>query len=509
MGGIVDSIKEIGAKGGFFSNLLMITNPYLAFAVNVIGNMLVSAVLSKAFARKPKTNYQSQLQARTEMVKQAIITKKSGGILFMESTNNNQDLHVIVQMASHEIQSIDKVYFGEDELTLASAGTDGNGVTQFKVTSPSKYATESRFTNKTRSLVVSEYVSMPFNTSMPFGGSRVVDGKGIKKGITSITLVSDVAFSVATTDTLNINGITYGISSGGSSSASGARHTLAVTISEGLQTDVQATSISFAGAFGTTGRITPYRDNPNTPKPFLAGTTTTTEYAIVATQTFTDTSDLTVRIKKHLGSDTQQADQDLVNAVPQWTTSHMLSGIAYLYVKLKYDADAFPQGLPNISAEIKGKKIFSKNPALVLYDYLSDTRFGLSVPTTQLDTVSFTTVANICDEDITLSAGGTENRYEANGIIYSNVEPMTNIDEIIGSMLGILSYSNGKFTLAGGKFIAPSITLDEDDFRGGITIQTKQSRRNLFNTVKGIFTSPESNWQPSDYPMITSSTFVD
>ena len=525
MGGIVDSIKEIGAKGGFFSNLLMITNPYLAFAVNVIGNMLVSAVLSKAFARKPKTNYQSQLQARTEMVKQAIITrdtvygetKKSGGILFMESTNNNQDLHVIVQMASHEIQSIDKVYFGEDELTLASAGTDGNGVTQFKVTSPSKYATESRFTNKTRSLVVSEYVSMPFNTSMPFGGSRVVDGKGIKKGITSITLVSDVAFSVATTDTLNINGITYGISSGGSSSASGARHTLAVTISEGLQTDVQATSISFAGAFGTTGRITPYRDNPNTPKPFLAGTTTTTEYAIVATQTFTDTSDLTVRIKKHLGSDTQQADQDLVNAVPQWTTSHMLSGIAYLYVKLKYDADAFPQGLPNISAEIKGKKIldfrtgstaFSKNPALVLYDYLSDTRFGLSVPTTQLDTVSFTTVANICDEDITLSAGGTENRYEANGIIYSNVEPMTNIDEIIGSMLGILSYSNGKFTLAGGKFIAPSITLDEDDFRGGITIQTKQSRRNLFNTVKGIFTSPESNWQPSDYPMITSSTFV-
>ena len=66
------------------------------------------------------------------MVKQPIIprdteygeTKKSGGILFMESTNNNQDLHIVVQLASHEIQSIDSVYFGEDELTHPSGCQD-------------------------------------------------------------------------------------------------------------------------------------------------------------------------------------------------------------------------------------------------------------------------------------------------------------------------------------------------------------------------------------------------
>ena len=521
MGGVIKSaVKVVKTAVADFS--------FTNFIGGFLINLAISAVLSKVFAKKPKANYAQQLQARTEMVKQPIIprdtvygeTKKSGGILFMESTNNNQDLHVIVQMASHEIQSIDKVYFGEDELTLASAGTDSNGVTQFKVTSPSKYATESRFTNKTRTLVVSEYVSMPFNRQLPFGGNAVENGKGIQKGTTVVTLISDVAFTVATTDNININGVNYGVSSGGTASGSGTRFTLAVTLSSGLQTDVRATSITY-GAQSPSGqiqtRITPYNDNPNTPKPFLAGTTQESSYAIIASQTFTDTSDLTVRIKQHLGTDTQQADADLVSEVSQWTTSHMLSGIAYLYVKLKYDADVFPQGIPNISAEIKGKKVldfrtgstaFSKNPALILHDYLSDTRFGLSVPLTQIDTTSFTTVANICDEDISLSGGGTENRYEANGIIYSNVEPMTAIDEITGSMLGILSYSNGKFILAGGKFVSPSITLDEDDFRGGITIQTKQSRRNLFNTVKGIFTSPESNWQPSDYPMVTSSTFV-
>ena len=355
---------------------------------------------------------------------------------------------------------------------------------------------------------------------MPFGGYQIVNGKGITKDSTSITLISDTAFSVSTADKININGVEYGISSGGSSSASGSRHTLAVTISEGLRTDVKATSITY-GAQSPSGqiqtRITPYRNNPNTPLPFLSGTSTTTNYAIIATQSFSDASNLTVRIKKHLGSDTQQADADLVNEVPQWTTSHMLSGIAYLYVRLKYDADAFPSGIPNISAEIKGKKIldirtgstaFSSNPALILYDFLSDSRYGLSVPTSQIDSTSFSTMANTADEDIALAAGGTENRYEAHGIVYSNISPMESIDEILGSMLGILSYSNGQFILAGGKYVAPSLTLTEDDFIGASIIQTKTSRRNLFNTAKGIFTSPESNWQPSDYPMVTSSTFV-
>jgi hypothetical protein len=520
MGGIVDSIVSS-----------TIGKAVISFATGGIGgfltNLAVSAVLSKVLAKKPKVNYSQQLQARTEMVKQPIIprdtvygeTKKSGGILFMESTNNNQDLHMVVQLASHEIQSIDKIYFGDEELTLTSGGNDANGITRQIVSAPAKYATESRFTTKTNTFVVSSYVDIKVAKKLPFGGNTIVNGKGLAKGTTSIVLISDVAFTIGTSDTLNIVGVTYSISSGGSSSASGSRHTLTVTISEGLRTDVQATSITSAGPGGRTDRVVPYRENPFFPLPFLSGTTNTVNFAIPVRHTFTsaESEDLTVRIKQHLGSDTQVADVDLVSEVSQWTTAHRLQGIAYLYVRLKYDADAFPSGIPNISAEIKGKKIldfrtgstaFSSNPALVLYDYLSDTRFGLSVPTSQIDTTSFTTVANICDEDISLAGGGTENRYEAHGIIYSNVQPMQAIDEIIGSMLGVLSYSNGKFILAGGKFVSPTITLDEDDFRGGISIQTKQSRRNLFNTVKGIFTSPSSNWQPSDYPMVTSSTFV-
>ena len=520
---VLGAAEKVGGKGGFFSNLLMITNPLAAFAVNFIGSMVVSTILSKVFAKKPKANFQQQLSSRSEMIKQAIITRdtvygttKKSGILFMAGTDNDKNLHLVIQLASHEIQAIDRVYFGDEELTLASAGTDADGITVFKVTAPSKYATESKFTTKTRTLIVSEYTTMPFNRALPFGGYHVENGQGIVKGITSVTLVSDVVFSVSTADTISINGVEYGVSSGGTASGSGIRFSLTVTLSSGLTTDVRATSIFQASPSGQL-RIAPYRSNSNTPLPFLAGTSTTTDYAILATQKFTDSSDLTVRIKQHLGSDTQQADADLVSEVSEWTNAHTLSGIAYLYVTLKYDADAFPNGIPNISVEMKGKKLldfrdgstaFSANPALCLHDYLTDTRFGLATPTASIDTASFTTVANICDENITLSAGGTEKRYEAHGIVFSNVDPMTTIDELSGAMLSVLSYSNGKFHLSGGKYIAPSITLSEDDFRGGISIQTKQSRRNLFNTIKGVFTSPESNWQPTDYPMITSASFV-
>jgi len=504
-----------------------------AAAITATVTVATTMALSKALGVGAVGGLQSQLNKRNEMVKQPIltrdtvygITKKSGGIIFMESTNNDQTLHLVIELASHQIESIDKVYFNDEALTIASAGTDSNGETQFKVTSPEKYSSDSKFTRSTKSFIVSEYVDVVVNVNMPFGGSRQENGKGIKKGTTSITLLSDTAFTMTAGAKINLGGRDYTISSGGNSSGSGTRHTRVITISEGLVRDLKASSILTylttpraidAHGFHTI-RIQPYRNNPNTPLPFLAGTSTGVNFAIVASQIILDTSSFTVLIKKHLGADNQLADADLVNSIPAWTNDHTLSGISYLYAQLKYDADTFPQGIPNISAEIKGKKVldfrngntvFSSNPALCLYDYLSDTRFGLATPLANIDTASFTTLANICDEDISLAGGGTENRYESHGIIYSNIAPMTAIDELTGSMLGILSYSNGKFILAGGKFIAPSITLTEDDLISGLNIQTKQSRRNLFNTAKGLFTSPESDWQPTDYPMITSSTFI-
>jgi len=66
--------------------------------------------------------YRQQLSNTNLMQKQPVTTretvygstKKSGSILFMEATNNNKRLHLLIELASHEIQSVDKVYFDNE-----------------------------------------------------------------------------------------------------------------------------------------------------------------------------------------------------------------------------------------------------------------------------------------------------------------------------------------------------------------------------------------------------------
>ena len=222
------------------------------------------------------------------------------------------------------------------------------------------------------------------------------------------------------------------------------------------------------------------------------------------------------RVKKHLGTDTQTADSDLVSEVSEWTNDHRLQGICYLYVRLEFDPDAFPNGIPNVSALVKGKKLFdprdsttafSTNPALVIRDYLTNTSYGFSAATAEIDDTAFQTAANICDESVSLAAGGTESKYECHGTIDSANAPRQTLEGLLTSCGGIMTFTNGKFGIKAAKYVAPSVTLTNDDLRGAISVQTKRSRRDNFNGVKGTFVPAETNYVVTDYPAFTSNAF--
>jgi len=349
----------------------LVTGFVAASLSTVFVTTLVLSGLSMALQKKPKINPQGSMAARSQMVKQPLISRKivygrqkvSGGIVYMRTTGKSEFLHMIVAIASNELNSIEKIFFNDDELTL-----DGSG----NVTAPSQYA----------------------------GKAQVLTGLG----------ADDQAFN----GTINLN---------------------------------------TGGGFDTSGL----------------------------------------------------------------TTNDRFRGIAYIYAKLTYDTDAFPNGIPNISAIVQGKKVldtrtsataFSSNPVLILRDYLTDTKYGLGSAATEIDTTSFDAAANVCDEDVTLAAGGTENRYEAHGVIDTENQPKQIIEEILSSMAGSLYYSGGKWYVKAGAYSAPSVTLTEDDLMGAITINTKPSRRDNFNAVKGVFLPAEDgNFQPTDYTPVTSSTF--
>lgn len=223
----------------------------------------------------------------------------------------------------------------------------------------------------------------------------------------------------------------------------------------------------------------------------------------------------TVKISTKLGSSSDPIF-GLLSLSTTWTTAHKLTGIPAIYARLQYDTEAFPQGIPTVSCVVRGKKIFdtrtsstaySTNPALILHDYLTDTQFGLGCASSEINTASFNTAANTCDESVSLKAGGTEKRYTCNGIVDTSDTPEQIIGNILSSMGGTLTYTNGQFVVKAAAFVSASDTLTDDDFIGALAINTKPSRRDTFNAVKGQWIGESTDWQVTDYPPISSNTF--
>ena len=220
-------------------------------------------------------------------------------------------------------------------------------------------------------------------------------------------------------------------------------------------------------------------------------------------------------VNVHLGDQTA-ADAELVSRSSKWTTDHKLLDTAYVYIRLKYDAEFFANGLPNISATIRGKKVlnpvtsvteWTQNPALCVYDYLRDTKYGLAESASDINSAALATAISLCDQDVPLEAGGNQARYTLDGLIDSANSKKENIEAMLSSMAGKLVYSSGEYFISGGAYVAPSVTIDESVMVGGIEVQTKQSRRGLYNGVKGVFRSEEDDYNVADYPAQLSSTF--
>ena len=221
-----------------------------------------------------------------------------------------------------------------------------------------------------------------------------------------------------------------------------------------------------------------------------------------------------IRINKHLGAANQTVDADLLAESNQITSAFRGQGIAYLYVRYEYDQDAFPNGLPLVTAVVKGKKVYdprtsstaySNNAALCVRDFLTSD-YGLSDD--QIDDTVFSAAANICDENVSLSAGGTEKKYTINGITRADI----NYGDVLGDMMtacaGSLFWGAGSWKLTVGDYTPPTKTLTLDDLRGPINLSTRVNLRDQFNIVKGTFNDASERWIVTDYPQVKGSTFV-
>jgi hypothetical protein len=209
-----------------------------------------------------------------------------------------------------------------------------------------------------------------------------------------------------------------------------------------------------------------------------------------------------VTVEKFTGADNQAACQSLIDALPaKWTSAHKLAGVAYTYLRLKYDQKVF-NGLPNVTVDIKGRTVFdprtgttawSDNPPVCIRDYLTNARYGRGIAS--IDDAAFIAAANA--SDVTISGLKT---YTCNGVVNTDQNSADNTISMMSSCRGMLVFSAKGYALLIDKAEVPSaFAFNEDNITGAWTF-APGGKRTRYNRVRGNWFNPDRSWQPDIYP---------
>lgn len=160
----------------------------------------------------------------------------------------------------------------------------------------------------------------------------------------------------------------------------------------------------------------------------------------------------------------------------------------------------------------------SKNPMVALDHYMLgrywnalevEPRFGMGEHPDILPYDKFEAQANLNDEAVTLSAGGTQPRYEADGFAFSNQDHKTIITKFCTAMNARPADYGGELAVISGEAKTPALTVFDTDLIEGAPegYSPKSPYSALVNGIEGRYQDPVGNYQPIDYPRVTNATY--
>jgi hypothetical protein len=237
------------------------------------------------------------------------------------------------------------------------------------------------------------------------------------------------------------------------------------------------------------------------------------------------------------GSNTQTAisQSDFnndTNFPTNWGSDKRLFGLSYILCKFTYDRDVF-RGIPNITMDVKGIKVpdikgtitntkWDRNPAAVMYDYLTNTTYGRGLDSSLIDLDSFQDAYDTCETSLSITGtappksleailGASEQKlYRLDGVLNVGENTFNNTKKILSACRGFLIFSAGKYMMTIDKYESdysrttvagiaqtPSVTpflFNEDNTIGAIDI-TLGDKSNTYNRARYSFYNPQKNWQ--------------
>lgn len=242
------------------------------------------------------------------------------------------------------------------------------------------------------------------------------------------------------------------------------------------------------------------------------------------------------------GRPDQVADPYLVENEPSWTADHRLRGVAYMIVEHWWDSD-----LPgNFSYRFGGQGAllydrrkddtaggtgsqrwddpstwaYSTNAMVAADHYRSGMRvvsgssalwFGVGEAPDAVPYSEFAAIADHCDEDVALKNGGTQKRYEVNGVLSSDASHNKILQKFADQMAAQPIDQGGRIAFRLPIVRTPVVTLTDGDLARGSKSKIDPGGRidDMINTMDVQFINPANDYKKDDAPRAQVAAYVD
>jgi len=472
--------------------------------------------------------YNASLRDRYVMVRgateqrQVVLGRQrvSGPVSFIQSYGNDREKLVFtLVLAAHECDAIEDIYLDDERVTLDGSGNvlAVNRKDQFTITTAGATFTLSSAPAAGTVAAVVAYGTTQVTLGVSVSGSNVTVSGATSGQVGTVTITYQPAVSPYVVSGAGAD-LQQTVTLDGSGSASVTLPGVPVTgsvkvlfVSYGWNEYNQsgmpnADLTSFSSVAGSV--VTVAADGA------YAGQTVTVSYRTAAPIS-------RMRIRKYLGAPGQAADAAMVAALPGvWTSAHVMAGLTYLAIECDYEPDAFPNGLPNISAVVRGAKLYdprtsttawSENPALMMRYVATSPLLGKQA-TGAVNDASISAAANVCDGSASYVVNGqtyARKLYTAGLVVKSGTRSKDALDDLALAMAGRWCFIDGQMRVRAGAYSTPLQTLTDSWLAGGQSIQvSRPNRQDVFNVTSGRFVDEQRDYQALDYPRVSSSAYI-
>jgi len=213
---------------------------------------------------------------------------------------------------------------------------------------------------------------------------------------------------------------------------------------------------------------------------------------------------------------------DAYSIIPNTTASYAMSDLVFAVVQLDYNSEKGTTGLPTMTFELENSL---KNPGLVWYDYMTNTRYGAGFDTnevnttTSISTTTSTSLYSISNQippnqfvrwpansaTTTLSTVTTQVRYEINGVLNTGDTVKTNLEKInlASASYTTFDHKSGQWKVIPNRALSTSemnatFVFDDINIIGDITLGAT-NLEDLYNQVEAGYPNRTTRDQTDYY----------